>query len=105
LCPGVEAGGTRSDPADHARFLHAAPDRTVVHGCELLEWRRPNGARLTDLRGEYDGVATATFALPVDPRELDTHLVESSAFRLATNVGATSSTWILTPWRADDNSC
>src|ERR1700722_3716645 len=32
LWPGGEAGGTRSDSADHARFCHAEPDRAIAHG-------------------------------------------------------------------------
>src|ERR1035437_6693342 len=32
LWSGVEAGGTRSDSADHARLFHSEPDRTSAHG-------------------------------------------------------------------------
>src|SRR5450759_2342378 len=32
LWPGVEAGGTRSDPADHAGVFHSESDRAGAHG-------------------------------------------------------------------------
>src|SRR6266481_5719541 len=50
LRSGIEAGGTRSHPADHARIFHAESDRTGAHPLRVV------GVATAKRRSEEPGV-------------------------------------------------